>query len=100
LSTIQLCTEKMPFQAPAVPVKMMTRAGAESGAAGRSPALDQSASRHERGSSLNAYKAARAIMGAMKRRRMANMTIARGRRGDLVGIMIADNRAFPIGMRT
>jgi len=54
LSTIQLCTEKIPFQAPAVPVKMMTRAGSNSRGAGKSPVLDQSASRHERGSSLTA----------------------------------------------
>src|SRR5262249_42478333 len=50
LSTIQLCTEKTPFHAPAVPVKMTIRAGSKSLAAGSIPVLDQLASRHERGS--------------------------------------------------
>src|SRR5437763_4575832 len=52
LSTIQLCTEKMPFQEPAVPVKITTRAGVKSAAGGRIPVLDQSASRQDRGSLL------------------------------------------------
>jgi hypothetical protein len=50
LKTIQLCTAKMPFQAPAVPVKTITRARGSALAFGSRPVLDQSASRHERGS--------------------------------------------------
>src|SRR5487761_2067818 len=54
LSTIQLWTEKMPFQAPVVAVNTMTRAGLSSAAFGSMPVLDQLASRHERGPSLAA----------------------------------------------